>query len=256
MLSEIIDVASQLTLSPLVVRPTTIHTPPPPPAPSHHKHRHSPPIAPRAVFHSHTTPHRSPYHAMPLGRATARVMGRAGHGRDREWARENKCATASQPGHPRDQTTPSVSTPVRECNVPLMCSDVHKSQPSTSHSDPLQDSGSKREEARTKWGRSVIEEEPGPEYTGPRPKFPLGELDAFDIYHHVKTRPDMSLHPMYMAKMLFDAHKLFQHLPRVTEVTHADGKHEKFVVVGDLHGQLPVGFVPPPTRNNNALSKT
>jgi hypothetical protein len=99
-------------------------------------------------------------------------------------------------------------------------------------------SGDKREAARASWQASITKEEPGPEYKGPRLKFPLGEEDVYSLYHHVKTKPDVPLHPGYMANMLFNAQKLYQQLPRVTEITHSDGKHDKFVVVGDIHGQL------------------
>eukprot|EP00668_Euglena_longa_P043249 GGOE01057389.1.p1 GENE.GGOE01057389.1~~GGOE01057389.1.p1 ORF type:complete len:884 (-),score=302.99 GGOE01057389.1:435-2909(-) len=95
----------------------------------------------------------------------------------------------------------------------------------------------RREESQARWAES-LKAEPDESYSGPRVPDPLDETAMYELYNHIKTKPDDWLHPHYMASLLSRAKQLFTPLPRVTEISHVNGIHETLVVVGDLHGQL------------------
>jgi len=95
-----------------------------------------------------------------------------------------------------------------------------------------------RKDATRKYVQAAMTTKPPSSYQGPHFKsFPptLDEVKAL-IKHYASS--SIPLHEKYLVQLLTAGTQAYSKVPRVNSIETLSGKHQKLVVVGDLHGQL------------------
>mmetsp|Transcript_60110 Transcript_60110/g.159735 ORF Transcript_60110/g.159735 Transcript_60110/m.159735 type:complete len:470 (+) Transcript_60110:88-1497(+) len=90
----------------------------------------------------------------------------------------------------------------------------------------------------TTWGKDM----PAPDarYSGPHIRWPLSLANVREVVEHMRTRPEVSVHPRYVAEILSQSVPMFKDQVKtsVYDMKVPTGQDSKLVVCGDTHGQL------------------
>lgn len=89
----------------------------------------------------------------------------------------------------------------------------------------------------SEWGQDMTVEA---SYTGPHIKWPLTLKNVQQVLHHIRTKPEISIHKKYVAETVGKAAALMnqQLKDSVYDMAVPPGPDSKLVICGDTHGQL------------------